>query len=87
MTPVEAICKAEPGGIVEFPDDAERILRRLEAAGFDVVERPKLGKRPVAFRVLGTMRQWKYYDNEHDAALAAERNNTEYQGLYVRDGT
>ncbi len=46
-----------------------------------------LGKRPVAFRVKNNIGCWVYYDDEERAAKSAERQNTDYQGLYVRDGT
>lgn len=46
-----------------------------------------LAKRPVAFRVKSMLGSWMYFDDEQEAAAAAERRGADYQGLYVRDGT
>jgi hypothetical protein len=46
---------------------------------------PRRIKRPVAFRVKSNI-GWVYYDSEERAAASAKRQNTDYQGLYVRDG-
>jgi hypothetical protein len=47
----------------------------------------RLAKRPAAFRVKNDVDGWDYYDDERHASLTADRRGTEYQGLYVRDGT
>jgi uncharacterized protein YodC (DUF2158 family) len=46
-----------------------------------------LGKQPVAFRVRGPRDEWVLVKSEDAAARAAFEGGTEYQGLYVRDGT
>lgn len=56
-----------------------------------------LSKRPVAFRIRradadtagSTLSEndWRYFTNEDDAWKASDALGTEYQGLYVRDGT
>jgi hypothetical protein len=45
--------------------------------------KPKLGRRPVAFRVK-TLGGWMYFDDEATARTIA--GDGDYQGLYVRDG-
>jgi len=87
MTPKEAIMKSEPGGIVEFPADAERILQRLEKAGFDVVPRqPPLSTRPVAWRVGTEAGGWILYGNEQVAWDYSCAADLPMQGLYIRPG-
>lgn len=51
-----------------------------------------LVKRPVAFRLprvdgdrLSTM-EWRYFNNEAEAAAEAEQLGIDYQALYVRNG-
>ena len=66
------------------PDPSRDYKETAKAVMDDVLW--KLGKRPVAFRVLGDCHEWRYYENEREAVLAAERHDTEYQGLYIRDG-
>lgn len=84
MTPKEAIMKGDgPGTIVEFEDDVERILDRLDRAGFDVVPRITFSKRPIAFRWKNTAGQWCFSTDEEFAA----RMSDSYEGLYARDGT
>jgi hypothetical protein len=58
---------------------------------------PILAKRPVAFRIrradadtAGTTlseTDWRYFSNEDDAWKASDALGTEYQALFVRDGT
>lgn len=50
--------------------------------------RPKLKKRPVAFRVRNTTNNaWVLFEHEVAANGYSELWKTEVQGLYVRDGT
>jgi hypothetical protein len=70
---------------IMVPDPAFDYKTVAAEVAEDVTSR--LAKRPVAFRVLGMLRTWLYYENEEQAAKEAEKRKTNYQGLYVRDGT
>lgn len=64
--------------------DKEQTRHDMQEAA-DELERLKLKKRPVAFRVKGHRGEWVYFEYEEDAVTFSGGN--EYQGLFVRDGT
>lgn len=49
--------------------------------------RPRLAKRPVAWRVKDYADGWIIFQNEAAAYKEAEATGALMQGLYVRDGT
>lgn len=52
------------------------------------IDRLKFKKRPVAFRIRNSAGNgYVLIENEEAAASYADAWGTEYQGLYVRDGT
>lgn len=52
------------------------------------IDRLKFKKRPVAFRIRNSAGNgWVLNENEVAASSYADAWGTEYQGLYVRDGT
>lgn len=62
-----------------------RKIAALRLAGYEVM--PALKAKPVAFRVQQRNNVWAIFESEADAASHAMAEGTEYQGLYVRDGT
>jgi hypothetical protein len=81
-------CRAQPGEdcpgmrIVVIDRRAPWDFRKLVRALVSWLK-PKLGTRPVAFRVKAAG-GWMYFDDEETAQLIA--GDRDYQGLYVRDG-
>jgi hypothetical protein len=69
---------------VVIPDGYENAEAFARDCGVEIFD---LKKCPVAFRLKKHPHgAWVYFDDEEQAASAAERHDVEYQGLYVRDG-
>jgi hypothetical protein len=66
--------------------DKEQTTKDMQEAAGEL-ERLKLKKRPVAFRLQARNGDWILYDDEEVASVVAEASGLVYQGLYVRDGT
>ena len=62
-------------------------LRRDNFPFDDETERPRLAKRPVAWRVKDYADGWIIFQDEAAAYKEHEATGGLLQGLYVRDGT
>lgn len=88
---------------LDIPEQLRRAISDIDISAYNAAKHrigtvltslaPHLVKRPVAFRVPRiaddklSETEWRLFSDEEAARQDAENKGTDYQGLYVRDGS